>query len=86
MSFNMEGKTRAAYNILERMLHDENEKPSMLPLSLLKEITNDFSNEQELGNGGFAVVYKVRIHQLLLLRLILIKIYSKDQLGKFLIG
>lgn len=71
----MEGKSRVAYNILERMLQDENEKPRMLPLSLLKEITNDFSNEQELGRGGFAVVYKVLL--LLPLLLILIKCILK---------
>nr|CAB3486693.1 unnamed protein product [Digitaria exilis] len=31
-----------------------------LPLSLLKNITDDFSNNNEIGRGGFAVVYKVQ--------------------------
>ncbi|XP_044379821.1 putative disease resistance protein RGA3 isoform X2 [Triticum aestivum] len=43
---------------LESMLCDETAEPKPLPLSLLKEITNDFSPEQKIGSGGFAVVYK----------------------------
>ena len=42
------------------MLCDETAEPKALPLSLLEEITGDFSDEQEIGRGGFAVVYKVR--------------------------
>jgi hypothetical protein len=41
------------------MLCDENAKPNALPLSLLEEITNDFSEERVIGRGGFAVVYKI---------------------------
>ncbi|KAF8677088.1 hypothetical protein HU200_046551 [Digitaria exilis] len=40
------------------MLFDENVKATALPLSLLKNITDDFTNNNEIGNGGFAVVYK----------------------------
>ncbi|GJM95202.1 hypothetical protein PR202_ga11910 [Eleusine coracana subsp. coracana] len=29
-----------------------------MPLSLLKSITNNFSNDRQIGVGGFAVVYK----------------------------
>ncbi|XP_037473903.1 uncharacterized protein LOC119349909 [Triticum dicoccoides] len=43
---------------LESMLCDETAEPKPLPLSLLKEITNDFSPDQKIGSGGFAVVYK----------------------------
>ncbi|OEL37418.1 Cysteine-rich receptor-like protein kinase 10 [Dichanthelium oligosanthes] len=43
---------------LERMLFDESAQPQALPLSLLDEITNGFSEEKEIGRGGFAVVYK----------------------------
>jgi hypothetical protein len=33
--------------------------PTCVPLDFLKAITSDFSKEQELGRGGFGVVYKV---------------------------
>nr|XP_045087128.1 tyrosine-sulfated glycopeptide receptor 1-like [Aegilops tauschii subsp. strangulata] len=46
---------------LERMLFDEDAEPKALPLSLLAEITDDFSNELQIGAGGFAVVYKARL-------------------------
>jgi coatomer subunit beta' len=41
------------------MLLDASAEPTDLPLSLLKEITNNFSDNQQVGRGGFAVVYKV---------------------------
>ncbi|KAM3293807.1 hypothetical protein ACQJBY_036999 [Aegilops geniculata] len=43
---------------LECMLRDEKAEPRALPLSLLEDITNRFSEEQEIGRGGYAVVYK----------------------------
>ncbi|TKV99347.1 hypothetical protein SEVIR_8G037200v4 [Setaria viridis] len=43
---------------LERMLLDARPEPIDLPLSFLKAITNDFSDDQHIGKGGFAVVYK----------------------------
>lgn len=43
--------------ILERILIDEHAEPTMLSYALLKKITNDFS--QEIGSGGFGVVYMV---------------------------
>ncbi|CAM0958877.1 unnamed protein product [Alopecurus aequalis] len=46
---------------LECMLFDETADPMALPLSLLEEITDDFSEEQEIGRGGFAVVYKGKL-------------------------
>ncbi|KAI4997734.1 hypothetical protein ZWY2020_053076 [Hordeum vulgare] len=43
---------------LERMLLDVEAEPRALPLSLLEDITDQFSDESEIGRGGFAVVYK----------------------------
>uniref|UniRef100_N1R3B6 Coatomer subunit beta'-2 n=1 Tax=Aegilops tauschii TaxID=37682 RepID=N1R3B6_AEGTA len=40
------------------LVEDETADPKALPLSLLKDITNDFSNDRQIGRGGFAVVYK----------------------------
>ncbi|KAF8730982.1 hypothetical protein HU200_016858 [Digitaria exilis] len=46
------------HNLLERILLDRSSEPTDLPLSLLKEITNNFSDDQQVGKGGFAIVYK----------------------------
>uniref|UniRef100_A0A453MUH1 Protein kinase domain-containing protein n=2 Tax=Aegilops tauschii subsp. strangulata TaxID=200361 RepID=A0A453MUH1_AEGTS len=43
---------------LERMLLDGSAEPTYLSLSLLEDITNCFSDDQRIGSGGFAVVYK----------------------------
>ncbi|KAF7075789.1 hypothetical protein CFC21_080537 [Triticum aestivum] len=48
----------AARNDLEHMLSDEKEQPKALPLSLLEDITDGFSENLQIGRGGFAVVYK----------------------------
>ncbi|TVU26830.1 hypothetical protein EJB05_29395, partial [Eragrostis curvula] len=40
------------------MLLDESVEPTNLPISLLESITNDFSDDNVIGEGGFAVVYK----------------------------
>ncbi|TVT97760.1 hypothetical protein EJB05_56981, partial [Eragrostis curvula] len=53
----MEYELASMYNLLERIL-DGNEEPSNLPLSLLKAITDTFSDNQLIGAGGFAKVYK----------------------------
>ncbi|TVU26817.1 hypothetical protein EJB05_29382, partial [Eragrostis curvula] len=45
-------------NPLELMLIDESAEPTALSLSLLKSITNNFSDDLKIGSGGFAVVYK----------------------------
>lgn len=45
-------------NELERILLDESAEPKALPLSLLEHITNSFSDNREIGYGGFARVYK----------------------------
>uniref|UniRef100_A0A287JU77 Uncharacterized protein n=1 Tax=Hordeum vulgare subsp. vulgare TaxID=112509 RepID=A0A287JU77_HORVV len=54
----MERKACIARSDLEHMLNDEDAEPKALPLSLLEDITSDFSHDQEIGSGGFAVVYK----------------------------
>ncbi|XP_066341227.1 cysteine-rich receptor-like protein kinase 44 [Miscanthus floridulus] len=46
---------------IERMLLDESAEPSDMPLSFLRAITNNFSDEQIIGRGGFAVVYEGRL-------------------------
>ncbi|XP_044961288.1 cold-responsive protein kinase 1-like [Hordeum vulgare subsp. vulgare] len=43
--------------VLERIL-DGTEKPTNLSLTLLKDITANFSDDREIGHGGFATVYK----------------------------
>ncbi|TVT97019.1 hypothetical protein EJB05_57750, partial [Eragrostis curvula] len=45
-------------NVLEDMLGDENASSTDLPITLLQAITNNFSDDLRIGNGGFAVVYK----------------------------
>ncbi|XP_037467329.1 disease resistance protein RGA5-like [Triticum dicoccoides] len=44
-------------SVLERILNGE-EDPKDLPLALLQSITNDFSQDRQIGQGGFGVVYK----------------------------
>lgn len=49
------------HSLLERMLRDKNAEPTNMPISLLKSITNNFADAQQIGCGGFAVVYKVTL-------------------------
>jgi hypothetical protein len=53
--------TRHNVDLLERVLLDGNAQPTYVPLSLLEDITNCFSDDHQIGSGGFAVVYKVTI-------------------------
>ncbi|KAM0921061.1 hypothetical protein ACQ4PT_006989 [Festuca glaucescens] len=46
------------YDSLESILHDQCSKPRALPLQFLKEITDNFSYERVLGEGGTGMVYK----------------------------
>jgi serine/threonine protein kinase len=46
---------------LEIVLHDKIASPRKLPFQYLKEITNNFSAERVVGEGGFGVVYKVKL-------------------------
>lgn len=41
------------------LLEDQSPTPHDIPLQYLKEITNNFSDERILGQGGYGVVYKV---------------------------
>lgn len=47
------------FGILENNIQDPTATPMYLPMEFLKTITCDFSKEQELGRGGYGVVYKV---------------------------
>ena len=55
----MDHQIRVRRSDLESMLLDESVQPRDLPLPLLEDITGGFSCDQEIGRGGFAVVYKV---------------------------
>ncbi|TVU09052.1 hypothetical protein EJB05_42492, partial [Eragrostis curvula] len=55
----MSGEAYTAYDVLRGMLHDESKEGGPLPLSLLQAITKNFADEMIVGNGGFAVVYKL---------------------------
>ncbi|RLM69801.1 hypothetical protein C2845_PM17G02240 [Panicum miliaceum] len=46
------------HDLLERILLNESEEPTNLPIWLLESITNNFSDDQKIGSGGFADVYK----------------------------
>lgn len=43
---------------LEKVLLDQSADPVDLPFSLLKAITGNFSEDNEIGSGGFGAVYK----------------------------
>ncbi|KAF7013524.1 hypothetical protein CFC21_027602 [Triticum aestivum] len=54
----MDPEGNSKHAILERLLVDKNAEPVKLPVSLLEDITNRFSPDNQIGIGGFAVVYK----------------------------
>uniref|UniRef100_A0ACD5YQ02 Uncharacterized protein n=1 Tax=Avena sativa TaxID=4498 RepID=A0ACD5YQ02_AVESA len=45
-------------NVLEHIVRDVEAEPVNLPLSLLQDITKDFSDHHKVGQGGFGIVYK----------------------------
>ncbi|KAL6627017.1 hypothetical protein ACP70R_030743 [Stipagrostis hirtigluma subsp. patula] len=45
-------------NDLEKVLQGQSVKPGNIPLQMLQDITNNFSEKLVLGRGGFGVVYK----------------------------
>jgi hypothetical protein len=46
---------------LESIFEGASSEPRTLPLEYLRNITNDFSEELLLGEGGFGKVYKVKL-------------------------
>lgn len=57
----MDYDTNNARILLERMILDASIEPTKIPLPLLKAITGNFSDDQKIGSGGFAIVYKVQV-------------------------
>ncbi|XP_066357789.1 putative disease resistance protein At3g14460 isoform X3 [Miscanthus floridulus] len=53
--------SREILELENKLLDPTTEEPISLPLHFLRSITNGFSNEQELGRGGYGVVYKGRL-------------------------
>ncbi|KAK0598040.1 hypothetical protein LWI29_030977 [Acer saccharum] len=51
----------SSYNILRGEKHTESQDLSMFPLSLVLKATQNFFDENKLGEGGFGSVYKVII-------------------------
>jgi hypothetical protein len=51
---------------LESMSQHGSSGPRNLPLEYLRNITNNFSDDQLLGEGGFGMVYKVRLNHIFL--------------------
>jgi hypothetical protein len=45
-------------NVLEQIL-EGSMKPTHLPLETLRKITDEFSTDRIIGEGGFGTVYKV---------------------------
>ena len=54
-----EKDNRRTMETLEQALHDESLQPICLPLSLLEGIAGNFFEDEEIGRGGYATVYKV---------------------------
>jgi hypothetical protein len=48
--------------MMERILQDPNSKPRAMQFEYLKRITDDFSDKRLLGEGGFGMVYKLRLN------------------------
>jgi hypothetical protein len=49
-------------DMMEHILQDPNSKPRPMQFEYLKRITDDFSDKRLLGEGGFGMVYKVRLN------------------------
>ncbi|WVZ96617.1 hypothetical protein U9M48_042232 [Paspalum notatum var. saurae] len=58
VSSGMGSGTNNDRDTLEKKLEDQTTTPVSLPLEFLKAITCNFSDDRELGRGGYGVVYK----------------------------
>ena len=54
----------SSYDKVESLLQGGSSEPHNVPLEYLRNITNNFSNELLLGEGGFGTVYKVRLNHI----------------------
>lgn len=48
-------------NSLDDLLHDVTVEPINVQLAVLQDITKNFSDERKIGQGGFGIVYKVKL-------------------------
>jgi hypothetical protein len=55
----MGGRIENPYEVLEGVLAGV-ANPRDLPLAFLEDITEHFSEERKIGEGGFGMVYKVK--------------------------
>jgi hypothetical protein len=46
-------------------VHYVSDEPVKMPFKLLQEITNNFGEDQRIGNGAFGEVYKVSSIQII---------------------
>ncbi|KAM0904377.1 hypothetical protein ACQ4PT_018077 [Festuca glaucescens] len=54
-------ETCSKHHVLESMLRDESVEPTCLQLSLLEDITNNFSEDHEIARSRLGVVYKGKL-------------------------
>lgn len=45
----------------DKIQHSTDAMPTDLKFSLLEKITGNFSEEHQIGHGGYGIVYKVRL-------------------------